>query len=117
MSVVLLSIQPPCLHVGVLGAEPDVDGVGCERGRGVRAHSGGPQRHMKANRKSCGKLWGSDLVVFEVWSTGNHTLQVVSPGETACFACVPPLVVASGGWGMAGLPAVCTWGSAMCPPD
>ena len=22
--------------------------------------------------------------------------QVVTPGETACFACVPPLVVASG---------------------
>lgn len=55
--------------------------------------------------------------MFEVWSTGNHTMQVVAPGETACFACVPPLVVASGGWGMAGLPAVWTWGSAMCPPD
>lgn len=24
------------------------------------------------------------------------SLQVVIPGETACFACVPPLVVASG---------------------
>lgn len=26
-------------------------------------------------------------------------IQLVVPGDTACFQCVPPLVVASGGWG------------------
>lgn len=26
----------------------------------------------------------------------GHVFQVIIPGETACFACAPPLVVASG---------------------
>lgn len=57
-------------------------------------------------RSRAGNSWLTCAVTRVLLTACCPPPQVVTPGETACFACVPPLVVASGGQqgGRAGQP-------------
>ncbi len=42
------------------------------------------------------RVHSNDAAIRDSQASTICNLQVIIPGETACFACVPPLVVASG---------------------
>jgi hypothetical protein len=87
------------LHPGGPGAVPDMDGERGERGRGQRPHpAAGARGHCVLPVRAAAR--GRVGCVEGVESVGAwiECGRLSGCGDTACFQCVPPLVVASGVW-------------------